>query len=341
MAKPKTLLRPSKPRPVAFEYPRPVEGSLVWSLRLFGVVSLIILLLRLPSAQDLRLSHVDVRWLGFCMLLTILQLLLEAFVWQGLLLIQRIHHPYYRTLMDYLASQYLGLVTPGHVGEYLAAGYISMHTGLTVGYALSSVVMKKILNWIVLIGFGLWSLQLLPQLTLLQGVRRALITSFFVLIVLAAGMTIWVLSLRRLARKWRKLSPWQVDMTEFWSGMRQLLNGQLLLPLIAEGVAFSLLFLQLEAVLRALGISLRLAVVGQIVAFSRIVARVIPISVAGIGSKDYALVELLKQQGIDWSTGLTAALLLVLCSYLVTLLLAAVCWWINPLIVRRSPGAKS
>jgi hypothetical protein len=77
------------------------------------------------------------------------------------------------------------------------------------------------------------------------------------------------------------------------------------------------------------------------VAFSRIVARVIPISVVGIGSKDYAVIELLKQQGVDPALGITAAMLLVLCTYLVTLLLSAVSWWVNPLIVRRVSSTRS
>jgi uncharacterized membrane protein YbhN (UPF0104 family) len=331
----------TRPRPIPFEYPKPGKSTLVWWLRLLGAVAFIVLILRLPSSQDVQLSRIDLRWLGFCMLLTVLQVLLDAFVWQGLLLIQGIRLPYPKTLLDYLSSLYLGMVTPGHVGDYLAAGYVSMHTGITVGYALSSVVMRKILYWSSLMGFGLWGLQLLPQFPLLQGVRRVVVISVIAGVALAVGIAIWVLSLRRLARKWRKLSPWQVDMTEFWSGMRHLLSGRLMLPMVAAVTSFSLLFLQLGAVLKALSLSLPLELVAQIVAFSRIVARVIPISVVGIGSKDYAVIELLKQQGVDPALGITAAMLLVLCTYLVTLLLSAVSWWVNPLIVRRVSSTRS
>ena len=341
MSRPRPSVLATPPRPVPFEYPRLGKSTLVWWLRLLGAVAFVVLLLRLPPSQEVRLARLDLRWLGLCMVLTILQLLVEAFVWQGLLLIQGIRHPYHKTLVDYLASLYLGLVTPGHVGEFMAAGYISMHTGITVGYALSSVVMKKALNWIVLVGFGLWGLQLLPHFPLMERLQGAAIGSGVALIVLAAGITIWVLSLRRLARKWRKLSPWQVDMTEFWSGMRQLVSGQLVFPLIAASTSFVLLILQLASVLRALGLNLSLDVVGKIVAFSRIVARMIPISVLGVGSKDYAVIELLTKQGIEPAVGFTVTMLLVVCSYLMTLLLSAVSWWVNPLIVRRVPRAKS
>ena len=131
------------PEPLAFQYRKPVRGSLVWWLRCLGVIAFIVILfVQLPRSQEVHLARIDLRWLGVCMLLTILQLLLEAFVWQLLLSAQRIRHSYPKTLIAYLASQYLGLVTPGHVGEFLAAGYISMNTGITFGYALSSVVMK-------------------------------------------------------------------------------------------------------------------------------------------------------------------------------------------------------
>ena len=161
------------------------------------------------------------------------------------------------------------------------------------------------------------------------------------LVVMSAGIGLWVVSLRRLARKWARFSPWQVDMSEFWPGMRQLGSVKLLAPLAIAALAFSLLFFQLDAVLRSLGIALPLLLVGKIMALSRIAARIIPISVVGWGSKDAAIIVLLSQQGIDPLVGITATLLLLVCSYLVTLLLSGVCWWINPLVVRRAVPSPS
>ena len=275
------------------------------------------------------------------MLLTVLGLLLESFVWHLLLSVQRIRHPYPKTLVAYLASQYLGLVTPGHVGEFLAAGYVSMNTGITVGYALSSVVMKKILFWITIIGFGIWGLPLLANVPFLQGVRQIVWTGILVLGVLSVGITVWVVSLRRLGRKWGRLSPWQVDMTDFWLGMRQLASVRLVVALGVAVLAFSLLFFQLDAVLHAMGLSLPFLLVCRIMALSRIAARLIPISVVGFGSKDAAVIVLLSQHGIDLPVGLTAALLFLACSYLITLLLSGVCWWIKPLVIRRVAPSSS
>jgi uncharacterized membrane protein YbhN (UPF0104 family) len=319
-----------------------VRGSLVWWLRFLGVVAfIIILLLTLPKSQEVRVVRIDLRWLGLGMCLTVLQLLLEAFVWQWLLSTQRIPHPYPKTLVAYLASQYLGLVTPGHVGEFLAAGYISMHTGITFGYALSSVVMKKTLTWVTIVGFGVWGLPLVTDIPFLHGVRKIVWASIAVLVVLSVGIGLWMVSLRRLARKWQKLSPWQVDMTEFWSGIRQLFSWQLVVPLVVAALAFSLLFLQLDAILRSMGLVLPVVLVGKIMALSRIAARVFPVSVVGFGTKDAAVIVLLNQHGIDFSVGLTATLLLLMCSYLLTLLLSGLCWWVKPLIVRRAHGSTS
>ena len=304
-------------------------------LRVLGAGAFLIVLMRLPASQEVRLAHIDLRWLGVCMALTLGQLLLEASVWQWLLLAQRIRHSYPQTLLAFLASQYLGLVTPGHVGEFLAAGYISMDTGLTFGYALSSVVMKKALAWVSLVGFGIWGMSLLATLPLREGVQWAALMSIGGVVVLALGMTIWVLSLRRLARKWQRLSPWRIDLTEFWAGMRHLATWRLVMPLATAAAAFSLLFLQLDAVLRSVGIVLPLALVAKIAALSRIVARAVPVSVVGFGSKDAAVIGLLARQQIEPATGLTVTLLFLVCVYLVTLLLSGVCWWIKPLIVRR------
>lgn len=324
------------PPSVTIQYRKPVRGSLVWWLRFCGVVSLlIVLLVALPKSQEVRLARIDLRWLGLCMLLTVLQLLLEAFVWQWLLSMQRIRHAYPKTLIAYLSSQYLGLVTPGHVGELLAAGYISMDTGLTFGYALSSVVMKKVFTWITVVGFGILGLPLLASVSFLHGVKQVVWISAAVVAILAAGIALWVVSLRRLARKWERLSPWQIDMTEFWAGMRQLASPKLIPPLCLAAVTFGVLFLQMDAILRSMGVLLPLVLVSKIMGLSRIAARIVPMSMVGLGSKDAALILLLTQQGLDPSVGVAAALLFYVCSYLVTLLLSGVCWWIKPLIVRR------
>jgi uncharacterized membrane protein YbhN (UPF0104 family) len=304
-------------------------------------VAFIILLLRLPTSKEIQLAHLDLRWLGLCMLLAILQLLLEAFVWQWLLANQRIRYAYPRTALAYLASQYLGLVTPGHVGELLAAGYISMDTGITFGYALSSVIMKKLLAWTVIVSFGLWSLPLLTAVPFLQGVQRIAWTAVVVLAAFLAGIGLWVVSFRRLTRKWQKLSPWKIDMTEFWSGMRALSSVHLAVPLSITTLSFSLLFLQYDVVLRSLGLSLSILVIGKIVALSRIAARLVPFSVVGFGSKDAAVIVLLTQQGIPLATAGMAAILFLVCSYLPTLLLSGLSWWIKPLIVRRIHAERS
>ncbi len=330
-----------QPMPAVLKDRKPVRGAVVWWLRILGVVAFFVILKHLPGAREVKLDHMDVRWLGVCMLLTLLQLFIDAFVWHWLMAIQRIRLSLLDTLVNYLSSQYLGLVTPGHVGEFLAAGYVTAGTGITFGYALSSVVMKKLLSWVSIIGFGVWGLQHLAEMSFLQGVKWVLVAVIVVVVVMGGGIAIWIFSLQRLARKWERLTPWLIDMTEFWSGMRALAGPQLLLPLAFAAVGFSLLFFQLDAVLHALGIALPILTVAKIMAVCRMVARIVPLSLVGLGSKDAAVITLLAQEGVDPAVGLTITLLLLTGTYLVTLLLSGLGWWIKPLVVRRAGPASS
>ncbi len=330
-----------QPAPLTFHERKPVRGSLIWWLRWLGIVAFLIVLWQLPQSNAMQLAHLDLRWLGVCMLLTLSQLLLEALVWRWLIATQRIRYPYPKTLLTYLASQYLGLVTPGHVGEFLAAGYVSLDTGITFGYALSSVVIKKLLAWVTIMGFGLWSLRLLVEVPLLQGVKQVALMSVVALTFLSLGIALWVVSLRHLAKKWQRLSPWQVDMADFWAGIRSLATPHLIMPLMISAVAFSVLFLQFQTILWALGISLPILLVAKMVALSRILARFVPVSFVGFGSKDAAMIWLLAQQNIDPAIGFTATVLFLVCSYLVTLLLSGLCWWIKPLVIRRVAPSSS
>lgn len=336
-----TVPLPDAPIAAAVHYRKPIRGSLVWWMRFLGVAAVIlVLLLYLSRSQDARVFRVDLRWIGLCVGLTICQLLAEALVWYRLLAMQGIRYPYPKTLLAYLASQYLGLVTPNHVGELLAAGHISMDTGITFGYGLSSVVMKKALAAVTAAAFGIWSVPLLAELRFLQGMQ-VVVWSVVVLVVFSAALALWVVSLRRLARKWEKVSPWKIEMTEFWAGVGQLVSLRLLTPLGLSVLSFSLLFFQLDAVLHAMGLALSFALVAKLMALSRIAARFLPLSVVGFGSKDALLILLLRQHGVALADGLTAVLLLLMGSHLVTLLLSGLSWWIKPLVIRRVVPASS
>ena len=321
---------------------KPIRGSLIWWLRLLGVIAFVVLLITLPKFQNVHISRINLGWLVICMLLAVAQLLLDAGIWQWLMSSQHIRQSYPKTVQSYLASQYLGLITPGRVGEFLAAGYVSMNTGITVGYALSSVVMRKALVWIIIVANGLWGLPLIvPLVTVRHGVKAIGLWAAAAAVVFLVGITIWVLSLRRLAKKWERLSPWQIDMTEFWAGIRELMSIRLIVPLALSAGSFALLVFQLVAVLRAIGLVLPIVLVSQIVGISRFVGRLIPVSLSGFGTKDAAVIWLLGQQGIAQPVSLTAVLLLLICTYLITLLSSALSWLIRPLVVRRAQFASS
>ncbi len=323
------------------QYRKPVRGSLVWWGRFIGVTSfLVVFLVYLARSRETSFLHLSVRWVWLSAALTLVQLFLDAFVWYWLLAIQHIRYAYFKTLLAYLTSQYLGLVTPNHVGELLAAGHISVDTGITFGYGLSSVVMKKVLSIATVIGFGVWSLPLLAEMPFLQGVQ-AVAWSLAVLVMFSAGISLWVVSLRRLAHKWERVSPGMIDMTEFWAGIRSLMTPRLVIPLAIAALAFSLLFVQLDFVARALGMGLPLILIAKMMALSRITGRFLPLSFFGFGSKDAILILLLVQHGMHVADAITAALLLLMCSHLVTLLLSGLCWWIKPLVIRRAAPASS
>ena len=114
-----------------------------------------------------------------------------------------------------------------------------------------------------------------------------------------------------------------------------------IMEMLVAALSFSLLFFQLDAVLHAMGLSLPLLVVAKIVALSRLAGRIVPLSIVGWGSKDAAVIGLLAQQGIAPAVGFTATILILLCSFLLTSVLSLICWWINPLVVRRAVPSES
>src|SRR5688500_2026033 len=124
------------------------------AFRLVGPALLVVVLLRLPDpAAILRaLAAADAWPLALAVALNPVHLQLHVPRWEVLLRTRGIHYPMGRAWGAYLSSAYVGMPTPGRVGDVLRAQYLRHDRGVPYSEGFASVVMDRLCDLYVLVG---------------------------------------------------------------------------------------------------------------------------------------------------------------------------------------------
>jgi hypothetical protein len=313
-----------------------------WSLRSLGLILLIGLLFRVDLHQLVRLmQHAEVLPVIMALLLLLPLITIKTLRWQALLRAQSVHIRIQPALLAYFGSLFIGLLTPGRLGEFVKAVHVRQECGTPLTYAISSVFTDRLFDLYLLLIVGGAALFALAPGNIELG---ALIGSFVVvtlpLILFLNDYTFgWV------QRDW--LSRWQGShigrpitwLIEVRSGMCMLSWPRLLSSSGLTMLAYGVFFGQCYLLARALDLDLSFIEVSYAVALGSLVT-LIPISISGLGTREAAIIAYLGTLGISAEQALGFSLLVFLTFYLGSGLLGAVAWWIKPAPLTALHAAK-
>ncbi len=306
------------------------------SLRFLGLILLIVVILRFKW-QDFYplLSRISLLPLAAACFLNILRLFVESWRWNSLLKIQNIDYRLGTAFFVALSSDYAGIVTPGRLGNFIRIFYLTEETGVTLGTALSGVVMDKLLELAAIILLGWWGLTLLGagiQTAVIIALSFVLMLAFFVLIscrplhVFLEGV---FLKIFHTARQAGRLDE---ERQYFYEGLGKFKSPRLLKPLLLSLLSFVVIFMQAFCIAGAMHISISFLDLARTMSFTHLVARVIPVSFFGLGSKDVAFTEVLyKNFHVAIAGGIAFSIIFLFTSFFVSAVTGAVCWTIKPI----------
>ncbi len=123
-----------------------------WLIRLVGPLILAVLLFRADSLTGVAraIGNAAVLPLLVALSLNVLSVFTKVERWRNLLLSQGITYPRKLAWGAFLSSMYLGMVTPGRVGDGLRAHYLRSHLGTPYAVGIASVVVDRVCDLIVL-----------------------------------------------------------------------------------------------------------------------------------------------------------------------------------------------
>ena len=306
-----------------------------WLMRVLGLGVLLWLFSQAEWAElATRLQQLDSTVLYLSPPLTIGLFLLRAWRWKLLLLEseQRAQLSLWRAWSIYAIGFFLGVITPGRMGDLAKAAFVGQQPGLSFERAVASTFFDRILDLALLACMLLWAILHLGLGSWWRA--NAPGWSFYaiaIVLLTVAAILCWRLINGRIGQQFRT-SKWGRLAFGVAGEMRKLANRTGLLAIGITCVAYALYFFHTYLLAQLLGLDLSFA---DVVAMTVLIglAAFLPISVAGLGTREGVLVLVMTYSGVPdaLEAALTYAALFFIACYVFPALLGLICWLTNPL----------
>lgn len=315
--------------------PRAAAGRRrAWLGRGLGLALLAFLLWRFDAGQVAALLRRTDPWQFALVILALLPLIwLKTVRWQVILAGAGLHYALRPAYLAYFGSLFVGLLTPGRLGEFVKMMHVQAECGATVSQALTSVLADRLFDLAALLAVGALALLALPHLGAQMGLSLGLILAG----TLAGG---WLLldprgfgrlqaAGRRLGKAGKSLLGPEGWLTQVHFGLRQWTRGQWAIAAALTGIAYALYFGQCYLLARAMGLAVGVGPVVYAVALGSLVT-LLPISISGLGTREATIIAYLGAAGVQAEAALGFSLLVFATFYLGSGLFGLVAWWIKP-----------
>jgi len=275
-----------------------------WALRSIGPIVLIYIVWKIDLGE-LRgiLSRCSPGFFLAAYFMIIPALLLRATRWRSLLSGQGLHSGFMETVNIYSYSILMGLVTPGHIGEFIKVFYLKRR-GLSLGGSFFSVFLDRILDILFLFVVGVVALFAL----LSSEARNVTISVLLIAGILGAFGLMWFFTrgkgfdLALVCLKHVSPSKFRERMiggfSDFAEGFQRMTMAGATQAFALTAFAWTANYYAVYLLGRSLGFELSFPQMAGIAAISSFVA-LLPISIMGVGTRDATLILILAQYGVS------------------------------------------
>jgi len=303
-----------------------------WGLRLIGPVILAVTIARLPEPSRLYTLLLGTRgWpLVAALALNVVPLYLKAVRWRLLLRVRGIEYPTRDAFMSLAASLYVGMLTPGRVGDVIRVQYVRHEAAAPYSEGLASIVLDRLADLYVLVAFV--SVAVVHYGDTLDT-RLRVLSWVMVGGTLVGPMALFVpgIAERVLHVIYRRMSkePGESGWPRFLEAVRGGARGAIGSVLLLTVVAFAAGYAQGWLVARAMGLDLSLFDCTCLIAVQSLMG-LLPISVAGVGVREAFFKAVFPSLGYSAEQGTGYGLLVFFVVYAALVAVGAVAWQIRP-----------
>ena len=244
--------------------------------------------------------------------------------WQAIISAEGYAYSHFKSFSAYLASYSLGVVTPGRLGELLKVYNLRKdQPGIDVVMAFRTVVLDRLFDMFFLVWFALAGV--IFYFKPLGDIMAT--TALFISFVLAfAGLLLGNLILKTIREKYFKTNT---ALQFLQSCTSKMLTFKNLKAWLATAIAYVIYFAGIKILFLALDIPINFLETGFIISLIGLIL-LLPISVAGFGTREAGLVFLFTFYAINPEIAISFSLLQFLTFFVWGGIVGLVFWVVSP-----------
>ena len=312
--------------------------------RVVGLLVLAVILWRLDLRQLASvIQEVALVPLLIALVLIVPLIYLKVVRWRYLLGAHRIQYGLRSALLAYFGGLFVGLLTPGRLGEFVRALHVSQDCEVPVARASATVLADRLFDLMVLLLVGAIALSTLT--TSAEASSPFIILGSVMVVAVPLALFIYGPAFRRLQALGPRLGSLGRGALQSGGWLVQLRSGlrDLTWPTLVRGTALTILtyvifFGQCYLIALALDLRVGLLQVCYVISLGSLVT-LVPISVAGLGTREATMIAYLGSLGISAEAAMGFSLLVFLVFYVGVGLIGAAAWWAKPVTLAR--GSRS
>jgi glycosyltransferase 2 family protein len=300
------------------------------AIRLLGPIVLVLLIWRLGDPEKIweLIGSADLSLIALAVLINFANIHLKVLRWRALLAARGIHYPLGRAWGAFLSSLYVGMLTPGRVGDVLRIQYLRHDQDTPYAEGLASVVMDRLCDLYVL---GFMVAAAVARFSSAVSGDLATVTWVGVGVVVIAPLVLLIpgLAERTMGIVYARVAKDPTGLSRFLDALRGYVGRGLLVAVPLSVIAILLTFVQGWLVARAVGLSLGYLDVAALLAIGNFLG-LLPISISGVGVREAFYAVIFPSLGLAATSGVGFGLLVFVVIYVGLTLTGFVSWQLVP-----------
>ncbi|MBU3925549.1 flippase-like domain-containing protein [Patescibacteria group bacterium] len=279
-----------------------------------------------------NIKNINPLYLILAMLMTIPTLFNKALCWNYIKRKQGIKYNLKDSFLMYCSGIYIGLITPGRIGEITKAIHLKKD-GHSMGKSLVSTVIDRLSDFAFLLLFlfvGSLFLITIFQKQVLILILGIILSIAIFLIALKFDLIKWVINKlfnKLVPKKYQK--SWKLNFQDFINDLKSYKLKHYLVILFITTFSWIFYYLQMFILAKGVGIDIPILYLAIIVTIAGLIT-LIPISISGIGTRDATLLALFIPFAITTEQIIAFSVLILLMS-LFAAFVGLICWLIKPI----------
>lgn len=304
-----------------------------------GLTLFVVILSRMNLEEIFQnISNIKPVYLITAILLLIPSLIIKTLCWNYIMRRQGIKYDLKDSFLMYCSGLYIGIVTPGRMGEITKALYLKKD-GHSMGKSLVGAILDRLSDFAFLLIFTF-----LGSLFFLNVIyKQILIFLIIILILLVLLFILFKIGLIKfvikkifyifIPQKYQK--SWKINFQDFINDLKIYKFKNYLIIFIISALSWFFYYIQMYILSKGINIDLPFLYFAIAITIAGFIT-LIPISISGIGTRDAALLLLFSPFLIAKEKIIVLSALILSIS-IIAALVGLICWTIKPIKFKIKP----